>query len=275
MWRETDSDSIRDDLHRRSTRRTLTIGAGVVVVGVLVALSLPGASPVTGLGTSVALAEACADAGQYLPPGECGLLPVVTDLTAFWAQALPDSPATDYAVEVQLYSGRVQTPCGDDEDAGTYYCPVDRSVYLEAGPKGGRVERFPRLTLIDEVGTYLLAHEYGHHLQELAGRLAEVDAGGDETGPTSDSVRLELQADCYAGVFFHHAHGQLQPGTVSEKLSDAVRAGGDDEVDLANGDGIDPSAWTHGSAEQRLRWFTRGVDSGIPARCNSFDTDVL
>ncbi len=183
------------------------------------------------------------------------------------------------------FTGQVDTGCGAaSSGTGPFYCPADKQVYIDLsfyndlhsqfGAKGGLF-----------VDAYVLAHEYGHHVQDLLGTSARVRAGA--TGPSSGSVRLELQADCYAGVWAHHATTTRTPGGGPPLVSDITRddisraldtAGriGDDYIQTHLGGGrVDRSAFTHGSSEQREKWFSTGYRSGNPADCDTFGTPNL
>src|SRR5690606_33028884 len=165
---------------------------------------------------------------------------------------------------------------------GPFYCPPDRGIYLDTtffadvleGQLGGQGGDF--------VEPYVLAHEYGHHVQNLMGTMGRVRT---QQGPESDAVRLELQADCYAGMWTRAAEGttdaegvaifaELDRGDISEAL-DSAKAVGDDRIQQRSGGRVDPDGWTHGSAEQRQRWFTTGYESGDLASCDTFSADRL
>ena len=166
---------------------------------------------------------------------------------------------------------------------GPFYCPVDQTAYFD-------VEFFQ--VLVDQFGSsggplaqeYVVAHEYGHHVQNLLGVLGRAQQGAQ--GPLGAGVRTELQADCYAGVWAHYAAITRQESTgvpYLEPLSDkdiadalsAASAVGDDRIQAAATGQVSPESWTHGSSEQRQKWFTIGYQTGDPNKCDTFATDNL
>ncbi len=242
----------------------------------------PSAGPQdSGSTTSLAKCKTGADANQ---DRDCSLLADVNTIQAYWAQALPEQTGTQYQEAVTtVFSGATDTGCGNaTADVGPFYCPVDKHVYLDKtffrdmlqgqlGAKGG---------LFSEA--YVLAHEYGHHVQDLLGTLGKVRT---QQGPQSDAVRLELQADCFAGVWTKYAtevpdeSGQpylldLTDQDIANAL-DAARAVGDDRIQQRTSGRVDPDQWTHGSAEQRMRWFTKGMSSGTVRGCDTFGASSL
>lgn len=207
---------------------------------------------------------------------ECRWVAYDTALYNYWSQVVEDfQPA-----QQQLFSGQISTACGTGSSRmGPFYCPADQTIYLDTqfmgelltqlGAEGGAAAEL-----------YIVAHEYGHHISNLTGQLQQ-GRQGDQTGPRSGQVRLELQADCYAGVFFNNT---LQdPGSPIEAVTDddlrrvvdAARAVGDDHIQQQQGGQVVPESWTHGSSEMRQRWVTRGFDSGDPNVCDTFATDDL
>jgi predicted metalloprotease len=263
---------------------------GLVVLIIIVLLQTqlgggsgsPSAGPQDG-GSTVSL-DKCKTGTDANQDRDCSLLADVNAIQAYWAQALPKQTGTQYEEAITtVFSGSTDTGCGGaTADVGPFYCPVDKHVYLDKtffrdmlqgqlGAKGG---------LFSEA--YVLAHEYGHHVQDLLGTLGKVRT---QQGPQSDAVRLELQADCFAGVWTKYAteapdeSGQpyildLTDQDIANAL-DAARAVGDDRIQQRTSGRVNPDQWTHGSAEQRMRWFKKGMSSGTVRGCDTFGASSL
>ncbi|MEO5764402.1 MAG: neutral zinc metallopeptidase [Casimicrobiaceae bacterium] len=173
-----------------------------------------------------------------------------------------------------LFSRRVSSACGlTSAAAGPFYCPGDRKLYLDTSFFDELSRRFGAPG--DFAQAYVIAHEVGHHVQNLLGTMRQFDAQSqrmDERSRKALSVRLELQADCYAGVwgFFAQKRNLLEPGDLEEGMR-AAAAVGDDQIQKRTQGYVVPDGFTHGSAQQRQRWFKVGLDSGDPRSCNTFE----
>lgn len=173
-----------------------------------------------------------------------------------------------------LFTDSVESACGYNTAAtGPFYCPGDRKVYIDLGFYGELRDRFGAPG--DFAQAYVIAHEIGHHVQNELGVSSEVhrlEQSSSEREANALSVRLELQADCYAGVWANHAESQrqmLEQGDVEEGLN-AAAAIGDDRLQRSAGRSVSPDSWTHGSSEQRVKWFKTGMQSGDPRDCDTF-----
>jgi predicted metalloprotease len=229
------------------------------------------------------LAQRCRTGVDANTDADCAAVAVVNSVQAYWQDALATSGTTYQPADTVFYSGSTQTGgCGVGQSGmGPFYCPADGTVYLDLSFWNDLRTQFGA-----DSGpftqAYVLAHEYGHHVQDLLGTSDRI---GTATGPTSGSVRLELQADCYAGVWADHA--QTVPGADGEVLISGITAAdvdaavdtagriGDDAIMARAGRPADPSSFSHGTAAQRQQWFTTGMDTGDPAACDTFGADDL
>ena len=287
----TFNEGMRIDTSNTSTSsgggggRGIAIGGGVGgLVIVLLALFLgvdpgqvisqqPASGPVqSGPGVDVSKCKTGADANKYV---ECRVVATGNSVDGVWSQLLRGYTKPN----LRLFTDSVQTGCGPaTTDVGPFYCPVDKTAYFDTG--------FFK-TLVDQFGSsggplaqeYVVAHEYGHHVQNLLGVLGRAQQGA--TGATGNGVRTELQADCYAGVWAHYAAITKQPGTdvtylepLSDKdIADALSAAssvGDDRIQKQATGRINPEQWTHGSSAERQKWFTTGYQTGDPKQCDTF-----
>jgi uncharacterized protein len=197
---------------------------------------------------------------------------VLDDAQATWERLFQARGHTYEHAKLVLFRDAIQSACGFAQTAsGPFYCPGDERVYIDLGFYDELQRRFGAPG--DFAQAYVLAHELGHHVQRLLGTEAQVhEAQQRDPGAANQlSVRLELQADCYAGVWGHETQRRniLDPGDVDEGLQ-AAAAVGDDRIQKMSGQGVTPEAFTHGSSEQRTSWFRRGFESGRPEDCDTF-----
>ncbi|WP_326945644.1 MULTISPECIES: KPN_02809 family neutral zinc metallopeptidase [unclassified Amycolatopsis] len=228
------------------------------------------------------LASTCKTGADANKNHDCAIVAIVNSVQDYWAQQFARSGSTYRKAPTNFFNGGVRTGCGSaTSDTGPFYCPADSKVYIDLsffnelktrfGAQGGQFTE-----------AYVLAHEYGHHVQNLLGTSKK----GTGTGPTSGSVRLELQADCYAGVWGNHATTtptdtgkplilDITQDDIASALDTASRIG-DDYIQTKLGGGqVDSSQFTHGTSAQRKKWFTTGFQTGDPARCDTFGASNL
>jgi predicted metalloprotease len=247
-------------------------GGGLLIVIVLLAITLFGG----GLG---GLTDPGTGGGQPLTADDQQAQFVNTltvDIQDSWASAFASSGRPYEPTVTVLFEGGTQTGCGGASSAvGPFYCPLDRKVYLDLGFFNELSRRFGAPG--DFAQAYVIAHEFGHHVQNLLGTMDQVRQlqQANPADANELSVRLELQADCYAGVWAHSAYAQpgqgegavaLEPGDIEEGIA-AAEAVGDDRIQEQAQGQVNPETWTHGSSAQRAEWFQRGFRSGDPATC--------
>ncbi|HEX6442398.1 MAG TPA: neutral zinc metallopeptidase [Stellaceae bacterium] len=199
---------------------------------------------------------------------------VLADTEDVWKQVFGASGRTYVEPKLVLYTGHIASACGFASTAsGPFYCPNDQKVYLDLSFFEEMKSRFHAPGEFAEA--YVIAHEIGHHVQNSLGILQAADrekAGSDRRGANAISVRVELQADCLAGVWANHADRTkhiIEQGDV-EAAMNAASAVGDDRLQQQSRGVVVPDAFTHGSSAQRVRWFRRGLDSGDTRQCNTF-----
>ena len=257
-------------------RRGIGIGGGLGVGGVVIAVVayFLGFDP----GTAINVAQQVTSQGETreapkgAPADESGQFAakVLGSTEAVWGKIFQKSNAQYRAPTLVLYEGHVRSACGTGQSAmGPFYCPNDEKLYLDLSFFRDLQTRFRAPG--DFAQAYVIAHEVGHHVQKLTGAFKKADAArGAEAGSSGMSVRMELQADCYAGVWGHYAGTmkQLDPGDIAEALN-AATAIGDDRLQKQTQGRVVPESFTHGTSEQRVRWFKRGLDSGLPKDCDT------
>ncbi|MGL4339633.1 MAG: KPN_02809 family neutral zinc metallopeptidase [Rhodoglobus sp.] len=280
-----------DKVSRRGRTAGVAVGGGggLLAIGLFIAsqflgVDLTGLAGLAGGGTggqSVEQGQAlteCTTGEDANNNVDCRLAGAGDSLDTYWAEALPALGQSYRTTDIVLFSGQVSTGCGGATSAsGPFYCPADELIYIDTafyddlrtrfGSSGGPLAEM-----------YVIAHEWGHHIQNSTGIMKNLDLR--DTGPDSDSVRLELQADCFAGSWVGAAStikaengvAFLEPVT-DEQIRDALSAAsavGDDRIQQSQGGGVSPESWTHGSSAARQRWFKTGLNGG-PDSCNTFD----
>jgi predicted metalloprotease len=287
-----DASQVTDVRGRRPSGLALGGGAGGLgIVGVLIFLAI---TLLSGNGGGLGQLGALNDEaiGQGNTPSEirqdcrtgedantrddCRIVGVVNDVQKFWVGVFRNSSRTYQPVNTVFFTGSVDTGCGAASSAvGPFYCPEDKLVYIDLGFFDDVKDQLG-VEVTPFVQAYVLAHEYGHHVQDQLGVLDAIR--GDREGPESKSVRSELQADCYAGVWAANAvkGGLIEELTQADINSglDAAAAIGDDRIQEKTQGQVNPETWTHGSSEQRRRWFSRGYEQGTPAACDTFSGSI-
>ncbi|MGW0748922.1 KPN_02809 family neutral zinc metallopeptidase [Streptomyces sp. NPDC002587] len=288
---DLDTSEVEDRRGSRIPGGRATVGGGIVGLIALVLGLLFGVGPEQ-LGLSSGDQEpapvsssvdevkrVCAKGRSANAREDCRLVAVVNSTQDFWRQEFTRRAGQYGPARTVFFEGRVNTACGAATAAvGPFYCPADRKVYLDLG-------------FFDDLRTkfgasggpfaqaYVVAHEYGHHIQNLTGTLQRAQDG--QQGAGSNAVKVELQADCYAGVWAHHATTTPDESTGRPLITslteqdirdglDAAAAVGDDRIQERFQGRVTPESWTHGSAEQRQQWFHQGYRTGDMARCNTF-----
>lgn len=283
-WERARKSGNVDD--RRGRRMAAGGGLGLGGLAIVVVISLVlGQNPLEMIGLlsqTDTTANGSPSADATGPPDEASqfVSAILGETEDVWSGLFETRGASYPAPTLVLFTGMVRSACGSASSAvGPFYCPADRQVYID-------------LSFFDEMErrlggggdfaeAYVIAHEVGHHVQTVTGSASAVNearrAGRDIDGDGGLLVRQELQADCYAGVWAHHAqarHQWLEAGDVEEALATAS-AIGDDRLQRQSSGVVVPDAFTHGSATQRVRWFRIGFEHGEPARCDTFEAAAL
>jgi predicted metalloprotease len=265
-------------------------GGGLGLVGLIIFLLITVLSGGDGLGQLAPLEDQ--RVGQGDTPGEvsrecrtgqdanerqdCRIVAVVNSVQKFWDGTFERSGEQYPYVDTVFFTEQVQTACGfASSQVGPFYCPRDQLIYIDLGFFDELQSRFG-VGSAPFAQAYVIAHEYGHHVQNQLGVLESI--GSDTQGPESRAVRAELQADCYAGVWAANA---VETGLIAELTQADINAGldaasaiGDDRIQEKAQGQVNPEVWTHGSSEQRRRWFSRGYEEGRPAVCDTFTGSI-
>ena len=280
------SDNVEDRRSGGSSGGSMggrSIGIGSIAIALVVSYFL-GISPLTVLNVlSGGSSPTSQQAPAQKPPADDRMAQFVSTVLAdtedVWSKVFTQGGATYQQPKLVLFRGTTTTACGQGQAAmGPFYCPADQKVYIDLG--------FYE-TLKNQLGApgdfaqaYVIAHEVGHHVQNLLGISTKMD---QMRGRVSEkeynvlSVRLELQADCFAGVWANHAQEArqlLEAGDVEEAMNAAARIG-DDALQGARGGSVVPESFTHGTSEQRQRWFNNGLKNGSVKRCDTFSAPQL
>lgn len=277
-----------DRVSRRGRNTGIAVGGGgllvvgLVVLSQLLGVDLTGLAPLIEGGTAgneqgetPTECDTGADANASL---DCRIAGAADSLDTYWADTLPGFGGAYHSTSIVLFSGQTSTGCGAATSAvGPFYCPADETIYVDTafyddlrtrfGSSGGPLAEM-----------YVIAHEWGHHIQNISGIMNGLDL--QDSGPASDGVRLELQADCFAGAWVGAAPtikdengvSFLEPVTETQ-IRDALSAAsavGDDRIQQATQGQVTPETWTHGSSESRQKWFLVGAQHG-PGACTTFD----
>ena len=286
-----DSSRVRD--RRGSGGGKLAIGGigglAVVLIAMFTGVDLSSVLEVVGTdgGADTAPADgglaACETGADIETRPECRFVAFENSVQDFWTDQFAERGSSYRPASFNVFTGGVSTGCGSASSAmGPFYCPADEGVYMDLGFFEVLESRLGA-TGGDFAEAYVVAHEFGHHVQNITGISGQVE---DRQGSESDGVRLELQADCFAGAWAHHAT-QTPSGSDDEPIItaisdediaeaiDAAETVGDDYIQTRTQGNVTPETWTHGSSEQRVRWFRRGLDTGDPDTCDTFATDDL
>ena len=272
---ELDPTQVRD---RRGMGRGLAVGGGLGgILALLLVMFLGGDPSQLGLnGETVGnnpqsdLNQECQTGADAATRDDCRIVGYVNSIQTYWSGVVEGyrlAPTT-------FFEGGVSTACGAASSAvGPFYCPPDEGIYIDLGFFEQLESRLGAGGPFAEA--YILAHEYGHHVQNLTGTL---NPGGGGAGEESIAVRTELQADCYAGIWANHAvaTGFLEPITPEQiaQAMDAAEAVGDDRIQEQTTGQVNPETWTHGSSEQRQAWFRTGLETGDPLACDTFSGEI-
>ncbi len=284
-WRRGAAGNVEDRRGRPGARTALPVGGGVIGIVVAVLILFLGGG---GYGVNNPLEQfpaqndpgSNASAMETAPDSQSqvdGFVRfVISDLQQFWVADFQRAGREFSPTRLVLFRQATDTGCGTGSSAtGPFYCPRDRRIYIDLSFFRALAQRFRAPG--DFAQAYVLAHEYGHHVQTITGVTQQVDQASQENPDQRNalSVRVELQADCLAGVWAHSTYerGLLEEGDLEEGLTAAASVG-DDRIQAETTGRISPETFTHGTAEQRAAWFKRGFDEGDASVCDTFSADI-
>ncbi len=288
-----DSDISGSNVRKRGRGTAIGVGGGgfavvaVFLIAQFTGVDLSGFLGGGGVGggsepTGTSLSEQCQTGQDANENVECLMAGAGSSIDDFWADNYSTVSSGEYRTPgFELFEASTTTACGAaSSSTGPFYCPGDETIFIDTS-----FFQQLRQPPFDTTGgplaqLYIAAHEWGHHIQAISGIMESADRTG--TGPDSGSVRIELQADCFAGAWVAGASETEDQNGVTYLESptqaqitdalDAAAAVGDDRIQAGSGQGVNPEAWTHGSSEQRQRWFNAGRDGG-PGACDTFAVD--
>ena len=287
-----DTGQVTDVRGRRLGGGGLAVGGGGLgIVGVVIYLLIavlggggdlggqlaPLDEQVVGRGdTPSEISQECKTGADANERQDCRIVGVVNSVQAFWNGVFQRSDRQYPYADTVFFTDEVQTGCGyASSQVGPFYCPRDQQVYIDLGFFDELQSRFGA-GAAPFAQAYVIAHEYGHHVQNQLGALDRI--GNDTQGPESAAVRSELQADCYGGVWAANA---VESGLIEDLTQADINAGldaataiGDDRIQERTTGQVNPETWTHGSSEQRRRWFSRGYEQGTPNACDTFSGSI-
>jgi predicted metalloprotease len=283
-WKDRRRSSNIED-RRSAGRGTTLVGGGIGTIAIVLAALYFGIDPSVLL-EGVQSVNVPSDAGTTAREQDFSDDPLadmvsvtVADTEDVWHAIFAESDRHYEEPVLVMFRGATRTACGVGQAyMGPFYCPADRKAYIDLDFYTELKNRFDAPG--DFAQAYVIAHEIGHHVQHLLGITEEVQASRErlsEREANRMSVRLELQADCLAGVWANRTeqeHAFLEEGDVDEALN-AASAIGDDRLQQRGGGGVSPDSFTHGTSEQRVRWFRLGLRSGEPDRCDTFNAENL